>query len=138
MRRKQPGAPSELEWILRYRARAQAQSVRLTLELATDLRRIGEREQALDLLLQALEQEPLQIEAAQRAMLLLSKLGRAREALSVYEHSRRVYRDAYGSDPNALKPLAADLRAGRILSLPPERSGYSSGTYPRLAHPHRQ
>ncbi len=70
-------------------------------------------------------------------MLLLSELDRPHEALDLYERSRRAVREAFGADPSALKRLAADLRAGRTLSLPPSHTTQqSSGAAPHRAHPH--
>lgn len=141
--RQEAQAAHSADWTQTYRARAHAQWVRLVVEHATTLRRVGEREQALDLLLQALSQDALQVEIARRAMLLLAELNRPLEALDIYERCRRAYRDAYGgrAEPTPLKRLAADLRAGRILYTPrnPVDSAPrpTSGVYPRLKLPDR-
>lgn len=141
--RQEAQAAHSADWTQTYRARAHAQWVRLVAEHATTLRRVGEREQALDLLLQALSQDALQVEIARRAMLLLAELNRPLEALDIYERCRRAYRDAYGgrAEPTPLKRLAADLRAGRILYTPrnPVDSAPrpTSGVYPLLKLPDR-
>lgn len=132
---RQNGADTMAEstWILDHRARAQAQWIRLSLELATDLRRVGEREQALDLLMHVVEQDPLQLEAARRAMVLLGDLNRVDEALLVYERCRRSHREAFHRDPSDLKRIATQLRSGHMAkrrelshTAPP-----ISGAYPR-------
>lgn len=130
------------DWTQVYRTQAHAQWMRLVTEYATDLRRIGEREQALDLLLQALAQDPLHTEVTRRAMLLLVELDRLHEALEIYERCRRAYRDAYGggkgAEPAALKHLAAEIRTGRVVR---SRTGAAShpisGVYPPLERPVR-
>ncbi|MGH2501099.1 MAG: AfsR/SARP family transcriptional regulator, partial [Ktedonobacterales bacterium] len=133
-----------LDWSHPYRTRAQAQWMRLVVERATDLRRIGEREQALDLLLQVVAQDALQSEAARRAMILLAELDRTQEALGVYERCRRAFRDAYGggrgagrgAEPAALRRLASELRAGRVMRTRVDSAPRpSSGVYPRPQQP---
>lgn len=127
------GLTMKTDWIHDYRARVQTQWLRLVVELASDLRRLGDRDQAADFLLLAVEQDPLQIETVRKAMLLLSELGRPHEALRLYERTRSAHRDTYGSDPSVLKRLAAELRAGRMLGLEARGSaGHTSGVYPRL------
>jgi tetratricopeptide (TPR) repeat protein len=139
------------DWTQPYRARAQAQWMRLVVERATDLRRIDEREQALDLLLQVVAQDALQSEAVRRAMILLAELDRTQEALGIYERCRRAYRDTYGggrgggrgAEPAALRRLAGELRAGRVMRTGVDSAPRpTSGAYPRIqqldatAYPH--
>lgn len=110
------GSTSESAWVLDQRTRSQAQWISLSLALATDLKRVGERVQALDLLMQILEQDPLQLEAARRAMLLLSGLNRVDEALVVYEQFRHHHRDVFQKEPSGLKEIAMQVRAGRSVA----------------------
>jgi hypothetical protein len=132
------------DWTQPYRARAQAQWMRLVVERATDLRRIDEREQALDLLLQVVAQDALQSEAVRRAMILLAELDRTQEALGIYERCRRAYRDTYGggrgrgrgAEPAALRRLASELRAGRVMRTRVDSAPRpTSGAYPRIQQP---
>jgi hypothetical protein len=118
--------------------------MRLVTERATDLRRIDEREQALDLLLQVVAQDALQSEAVRRAMILLAELDRTQEALGFYERCRRAYRDTYGggrgggrgAEPAALRRLASELRAGRVMRTGVDSAPRpTSGVYLRLKQP---
>lgn len=99
------------DWISEYRARAQAQWVHLTTDLAALFEQKGAYEHALDALRQLLEVDPLNGNAVRQSMQLLRELHRVDEALVMYESFRRLHRDTFHKDPGELKVLARQLRA---------------------------
>lgn len=117
-------------WVTDQRARLAERWARLCVDAASALRRMREPERALDLLLTVVERQPHDAEAARHAMSLLASQGRVAEALSLYERARRALRQAYGSEPEPLRRLAAEIRAGRILV---ERQRRDSGAHWRIS-----
>ncbi len=102
----------DASWISAYRTRLHNRWVHLTLDLATDWRRSGQRDLAIELLQTVLLQDPEQVEVAKRVLVLLREAGRVRDALDLYERFRRTYRNLFGADPLELKRLATEIARG--------------------------
>jgi DNA-binding SARP family transcriptional activator len=119
-------------WIAGQRARLEERWARVCVDAAGALRRMRELDRALRLLLDVVERRPQHAEAAHHAMTLLASQGRVADALEVYERARRAFRQAYGSETDTLRRLAAEIRGGRFLVERPRRN---SGAYWRVEPP---
>lgn len=113
------------DWIESQRTRLEERWARLCVDAAGALRRLRETERALGLLLNVVERQPQHAEAAHHAMTLLAGAGKVAEALRVYERTRRAFRQEYGSEPESLRRLVNEIRAGRFLHDGADRTGRS-------------
>lgn len=102
----------DVGWISAYRTRLHNRWVHLTLDLAAEWRRSGQRDLAIELLQSVLLQDPEQVEVAKRVLILLREAGRVRDALGLYERFRREYRNLFGADPLEIKRLATEIARG--------------------------